>query len=87
MQFFLDTPAVNFINIFCALFCTKDNCVTFSSYILALAKDFGAKNVLSHEKRTRLMLMKLTPGVNFTNILRVHFLANILLSKRQKADL
>jgi len=28
---------------------------------LALAKDFGAKNALSYEKRVRKMMMKLTP--------------------------
>ncbi len=29
---------------FARFFCTKDNCATFSSYVLALPMDFGAKN-------------------------------------------
>ncbi len=37
---------------------------TFSSYVLALAKDFGAKNALLFEKRVRKMMMKLTPCQN-----------------------
>jgi len=44
------TPAVNFIKVFARFFCLKDNCATFSSYVLALVKDFGTKNVLSYEK-------------------------------------
>jgi hypothetical protein len=39
----------------------------FSSYVLDLPKNL-------YKKRTRKMLMKLTIGVNFTNILHAHFL-------------
>jgi hypothetical protein len=54
-------------------FRTIYNCATFSSYILALAKDFGAKNMLSYKKCAHKMLMKLTPGVDFTNVLQAAF--------------
>jgi hypothetical protein len=37
--------------LYARFFRTKNNCATFSGYVLALAKDFGAKNMLSYEKR------------------------------------
>ena len=43
-------------------FVQKSFLVAFSSYILALEKN-------SYKKCARLKLMKLIPGVNFTNIL------------------
>ncbi len=50
------------------------NCATFSSYILALAKDFGSKNTLSNKKCACKTLMKMTPRVNSINILHTNFL-------------
>jgi len=47
--------------LYACFFRTKNNCATFSSYVLALAKDFGAKNTLSYEKRVCITLIKLTP--------------------------
>jgi len=47
--------------------------VVFSTYFLALLKN-------SYEKCARKTLMKLTPGVNFINILQAHFLYESELS-------
>jgi hypothetical protein len=54
------TPVVNFISVKRAHF-SYEHC--FSSYVLALSK-------ILHEKFVRKTVMKLTPDVNFTNILR-----------------
>ncbi len=44
------------------LFRKKDNCATFSSYVLALAKGFWQKKHFRTKKCARKMLMKLTLG-------------------------
>jgi len=49
-----------------AFFVQKSFRQLFSSYVLA-------KKALSYEKSARKMLMKLTPGVDFINILRTAF--------------
>jgi hypothetical protein len=43
-------------------FRTKDNCATFSSYVLALSKDFGTNDELLYKKHVYKMMTKLTPG-------------------------
>jgi len=48
---------------FLRVFCTKDNCATFSSYVLALAKGFWWKKALLYEICARKMLMKLMADV------------------------
>jgi hypothetical protein len=53
------------------LFCTKDFCAAFTclqfGFVIFWRKDFDAK-------AANKILVKLTPGVNFTNILRAVFL-------------
>ncbi len=48
------------------IFRTKVVSAAFSRYVLAL-------NKLSYEKRASIMLMKLTAGVNFTNVSKAAF--------------
>jgi len=51
---------------YACVFHTKDNCATFSTYVLALAKGFGRKKALVYEKRAHKMLMKLTIATKIT---------------------
>ncbi len=61
-------PSVNFINVKRTNFTYES---LFSSYVLAL-------NELSYKKRACKMLMKLTTGVNFINILLAPFRKKVL---------
>jgi len=66
---------VNFINIYARVFCTK-----FWRQSRNITRKAAKKDVL-YEKFVRLTLMKLTLGVNFTNILRAAFwYESVLLS-------
>jgi hypothetical protein len=58
-------------------FSYKSHFGSFFTYVLAL-------NKLSFEKCTRIMLMKLTAGVNVANILQVAICANIFVPKITK---
>jgi len=51
----------------------KDNFVTFSSYILALEKEFWRKKALSYVKFARKTLMKLTTGFSQSTRSRVGY--------------
>jgi len=65
-----DTSCVNFIKKICARYSYKILAPKTTKLAFGF-KNFGAKNskAVLYEKRVRKMLMKLTPSVNFINIL------------------
>ena len=70
-QWFYDSTAgLNFINIIFARF-LYERC--FGSFFYVHVTRKSCQNRRSNEKHLRITLMKLTPGLNFTNILRTAF--------------
>ncbi len=73
-------PGINFINVLRAHFLYKSASSSFFFYLHVTREKLPKR--LSYEKGVRKMLMKLTSGINFTNILSLNVGLKVLFFKR-----